>query len=106
MQVLLRKSESDSNARVDIQCSVCHQGFRVYWERTSDAERDAVRATILAELAQQHVGDNTAAAHPGTPFNVPQWTGSPQFSGAALLGGLSGFHRVAGPELDLNKRTV
>ena len=82
MQVLLRKSD----LRHDIQCGVCHQGFRVYWERTSQAERATMRAIVAAELRHQHHGDNTAAAHPETPFNLPEWSGLPQFSAAALLG--------------------
>jgi hypothetical protein len=28
-------------------------------------------------------------AHPEAPFTVPSWSGAPQFSGAALLGGAS-----------------
>lgn len=91
MQVLLRKSE----VRQDIQCSICHQGFRLYWERSSHAERETMRAIIQGELRHQHTIDPSPAAHPEIPFNVPQWSGQPQFSGAALLGGLSGFHAVA-----------
>jgi hypothetical protein len=39
--------------------------------------------------------------HPDSPFNVPSWSGAPQFSGAALLGGLSTIRRAAPAELDL-----
>jgi hypothetical protein len=98
MQVLLRKSEE----KQDLQCRVCGQGFRVYWERTSLEEQVAMRATLLKELEEQHATDRTAAAHPESPFNVPAWQGSPQFSGAALLGGLSTIRRAAPRELDLN----
>jgi hypothetical protein len=97
MQVLLRKSEE----KQELQCRVCGQGFRVYWERTSLEERVAMRAIVLKELEQHHAGDRTAAAHPESPFNVPSWQGLPQFSGAALLGGLSTIRRAAPPELDL-----
>ena len=99
MQVLLRKSEE----KQDLQCSVCGQGFRVYWERTSLEEQSAMRAIVLKELEQQHVGDRTPAAHPAIPFNVPEWEGPPQFSGAALLGGLSTIRRAAPPELDYKR---
>jgi len=91
MQVLLRKSAS----RKDIQCTVCHQGFRVYWERTSPAERETMRAIVHSELRHQHANDPTAAAHPEQPFNLPQWSGAPQYSGAALLGGLAEIRRTA-----------
>ncbi len=91
MQVLLKRSESNS----DIQCTVCGQGFRLYWERTSPAERETMRAIVLGELRTQHTegADNTPTVHPEAPFNMPNWSGSPQFSGAALLGGLSGIRR-------------
>jgi hypothetical protein len=96
MQVLLRKSQQAQ----DLTCRVCGQGFRVYWERTSLEEQMAMRAIVLKELDQHHAGDRSASAHPDLPFNVPDWQGSPQFSGAALLGGLSTIRRAAPPELD------
>jgi hypothetical protein len=98
MQVLLRKSEE----KRDLQCRVCGQGFRIYWERTSLEEQGAMRAIILKELDEHHALDRTASAHPEAPFNVPSWQGLPQFSGAALLGGLSTIRRAAPQELDLN----
>jgi hypothetical protein len=90
MQVLLKKSDDRHN----IQCSVCGQGFRAYWERTSQEEQEAMRLTVLEELRQHHADDATPAAHPITPFNLPNWQGPAQYSGAALLGGLSGIRRV------------
>ncbi|CAN5721401.1 hypothetical protein BH10ACI4_BH10ACI4_24980 [soil metagenome] len=103
MQVLLRKTDSD--AQREIECSVCGQGFRVYWERTCMDERAAMREIVLDELSGQHTqsNDQSIAAHPASPFNVPKWTGSPQFSGAAMLGGLSGLHRAAGQEHELKR---
>ncbi len=98
MQVLLRKSDEKS----DIQCEICGQGFRVYWERTSIRERAAIIPSILQDLRRQHATDATSAAHPAAPFNVPEWSGAPQFSGAALRGGLTDFHRV-GAELELKR---
>jgi hypothetical protein len=91
MQVLLRKSAQ----RHDIECSVCKQGFRVYWERTSQTERDTMRAIVQGELREHHAIDPTSAAHPEAPFNLPAWSGAPQYSGAALLGGLTGLRRLA-----------
>lgn len=83
MQVLLKRSEQ----KKDIQCTVCHQGFRVFWERSSPAERDTMRAIVHGELVRHHSADNSPAAHPPEPFNLPEWGGQPEFSGAALLGG-------------------
>ncbi len=96
MQVLLRKSEE----KQDVQCNICGQGFRLYWERTSLEEQASMRGIVLDELVQHHAVDKSRAAHPHTPFNLPSWPGPPQFSGAALLGGLSSIRRVAPPELD------
>ena len=91
MQVLLRRSDD----KQDIQCSICNQGFRLYWERPSLAEQATMRAIILGELRQQHATDETPSAHPSMPFNLPSWSGPPQYSGAALLGGLPDLHPVA-----------
>jgi hypothetical protein len=95
MQVLLKKSDTSR----DIECTLCGQGFRAYWERSSTDERETVRTRILSELRGHHAAESvdTASAHPDTPFNLPSWSGSPQFSGAALLGGLSGMHRPHRP---------
>lgn len=98
MQVLLRRSQDSKDAKNnhDIECSVCHQGFRLYWERTSPAERETMRAIIQGELVRHHDGGTASnEAHPAKPFNLPEWSGEHQFSGAALLGGLSGLRRVA-----------
>jgi len=99
MQVLLRKSDD----RKDIECGVCGQGFRLYWERTSEAERETMRPMLQEELRKQHRGDSSIAAHPAAPFNLPSWSGSAQFSGAALLGGLSTIRRAAPAELDYRR---
>ena len=99
MQVLLRKSDE----KHEIRCDVCGQGFRLYWERSSMDEQEAMRPAVLDELRQQHAdaaSDPSPGAHPSGPFNVPRWSGSPQFSGAALLGGLSTIRRIAPRELD------
>ncbi len=98
MQVLLRKSDETH----DLRCDVCGQGFRLYWERPSRSEQEQMRTTVQIELRQQHttVSDPSAAAHPASLFNVPSWGGSPQFSGAAILGGLSTIRRTAPADLD------
>jgi hypothetical protein len=96
MQVLLRRS----NFRQDIHCSVCGQGFRLYWELNSTAERATMRSIVLSELRDHHSreqgGDRTAAAHPLDLFRLPTWLGSPQFSRTALLASpASKIHRSA-----------
>ncbi len=92
MQVLLRRSEF----RQDIRCSVCGQGFRLYWELSSSPERATMRSIVLGELRDHHSreqgGDITAAAHPFDLFRSPTWIGSPQFSHAKRLAGQSSAH--------------
>ncbi|WP_035347314.1 hypothetical protein [Edaphobacter aggregans] len=93
MQVLLKPSTE----RKDIQCTVCQQGFRLYWERSEFAERETMRAIVLADLRRHHASDPTPAAHPAGLFNLPDWGGEPQFSGAALLGGHSAVRPAFSP---------
>ena len=91
MQVLLKRSQD----KKDIECTVCNLGFRLYWERTSPAERETMRAIIQGELVRQHDNKlNVIDPHPYKPFNLPEWSGEHQFSGAALLGGFSGLRRA------------
>jgi hypothetical protein len=96
MQVLLRRSDF----RQDIRCSVCGQGFRLYWELNSPAERATMRSIVLGELREHHSreqgGDRTVSAHPVDLFRLPTWLGSPQFSRTALLASpASKMHRSA-----------
>ncbi len=85
MQVLLKKSDF----RQDLHCTVCHQGFRLYWELASPAERATMRNIVLGELRDHHApeqgGDPTPAAHPADLFRLPTWLSGPQFSRAAVL---------------------
>jgi hypothetical protein len=89
MQVLVRRSEF----RQDVRCSVCGQGFRLYWEPNSPAERATMRSIVSGELrdhhSRQHGGDQTASAHPFDLFRLPGWAGSPQFSRSSMLAGPS-----------------
>lgn len=84
MQVLC----TPSDAAADVQCPICHQGFRLFWERRDPSDQQATLPGILDELREHHE-DLAADAkpHPEAPFNIPSWSGLPQFSGAALLGG-------------------
>jgi hypothetical protein len=84
MQVLCEKSNTGS----DVRCGVCGQGFLVYWERTSRAERMQARAEVMNALVRQHEDERTGHdAHPTTQFTIPSWDGDVRYSGAALLGG-------------------
>jgi hypothetical protein len=84
MQVLCEKSNMGS----DVRCGVCGQGFLVYWERTSRAERMQARAAVMNALVRQHENERTGHdVHPETRFTIPDWDGDVRYSGAALLGG-------------------
>lgn len=83
MQVLCKAS----NLASDVRCEVCGQGFLVYWTRRSPLERDKRREEIVKALRAHHAVDQTADAHPGMGFNLPEWDGDLHMSAAALLGG-------------------
>ncbi len=84
MQVLCKLSNSSS----DIRCPHCGQGFLLYWERSSRQEQDQARREIQHVLRGHHAEISTPDAHPDSAFNIPNWSGQANFSGAALLGGL------------------
>ncbi len=83
MQVLCKVSDSVS----DVRCKVCGQGFLVYWSRTSKTEQEVTRRHVAEALANQHSTSTSGDVHPRIGFNVPDWSGHPRFSAAALLGG-------------------
>jgi hypothetical protein len=83
MQVLCKLSDSSP----DVHCPVCGQGFLLYWERSSRAQQEDARHSIQRALQNHHDEPTNAGAHPKAAFNIPSWSGSPQFSAAALLGG-------------------
>lgn len=82
MQVLCKAS----NTANDVRCTVCGQGFLVYFTRTSAAERAQRKNEIQQALRDHHVMSSHASAHPTNGFNLPAWSGAPQYSAAALLG--------------------
>ncbi len=87
MQVLCRISNTEG----DVRCKVCGQAFLVYWSRTSRAEQEATRRQVVEALAEQHNNSNSDHVHPRTGFNIPEWSGLPNFSAAALLGGANNW---------------
>ncbi len=82
MQVLCKASNTAS----DVRCSVCGQGFLVYWTRTSASERASRKAEIVEALRNHHVMGDGASVHPESGFNLPTWSGETRFSAAALIG--------------------
>ena len=83
MQVLCKASNTAS----DIRCSICGQGFLVYFTRTSPQQRAERIHEVMQALREHHSIINSPAPHPTHAFNLPEWSGDPRFSAAALLGG-------------------
>ncbi len=82
MQVLCKSS----NEGASICCSVCGQGFALYWERQSKIERSLATQEIAKTLRSHHTKHAGPAAHPDRGFLVPEWAGPVAYSGAAILG--------------------
>ena len=82
MQVLCKASNTAS----DVRCSICGQGFLVYFTRTSPQERAARLTEVQHSLRDHHAATDASAAHPTQGFHLPEWNGAPEYSAAALLG--------------------
>lgn len=82
MQVLCKSS----NEHIETWCSVCGQGFALYWERQTKAERAQALKEIDKALRSHHSNLSGPEAHPTRGFLVPEWKGPVAVSGAAILG--------------------
>lgn len=82
MQVLCKSTNGNS----EVQCCVCGQGFVLFWERQSKAERAEALKDIQKTLRGHHERQAGPEAHPQSGFLVPEWNGPVAYSGAAILG--------------------
>lgn len=82
MQVLCKST----NGNAEMHCSVCGQGFVMFWERQSRSERVEAIREVEMTLRHQHRNQKGPEAHPNGGFLVPEWNGSIAASGAAILG--------------------
>jgi hypothetical protein len=82
MQVLCKST----NGNAEMHCSVCGQGFVMFWERQSRPERVEAMREVQKTLRHQHRNEKGPEAHPNGGFLVPEWNGSVAVSGAAILG--------------------
>jgi len=86
-QILCKRS----NAASDVRCSVCGQGFLVYWAELSRSDRKTVRQQIQEQLrehhAQQFAEGGAHDVHPKDGFHLPEWVGSPEYSAASPVSG-------------------
>jgi hypothetical protein len=87
MQVLCVATEVSDEESSDVTCAVCGHPFKLYFERKSAAERAEATARVEQALASHHDAGDDTSVHPDKPFNVPEWSGRAEWSGAALLGG-------------------
>jgi hypothetical protein len=71
----------------EVICNVCGENYKLYFERPSRADREKAIELVMQVLAGHHVTESGPEAHPRKPFNVPEWSGPPEWSAAALLGG-------------------
>ncbi|MDR3775244.1 MAG: hypothetical protein P4L26_17955 [Terracidiphilus sp.] len=82
MQVLCKST----NGNAETHCSVCGQGFVLFWERQSRSERIEAMREIQMTLLHQHRSQRGREAHPNGGFLVPEWSGSVAAPGAAISG--------------------
>jgi hypothetical protein len=82
MQVLCKTTESNAETR----CGICGQGFVMFWERQSQAERANAMAEIQNAFRHHHRRHTGTSAHPTGGFLIPEWNGAVAASGAAILG--------------------
>jgi len=80
MQVLCKKTSGNA----ETHCCVCGQGFLMFWDRQSRAERIATVHEIQRVLRNHHRTSAAPGAHPNDSFMVPEWSGAGAFSGTAV----------------------
>ncbi len=82
MQVMCKTT----NQAASVCCSVCGQGFALYWERHNKMERTQALSEIAKTLRSHHRDKSGPEAHPQRGFLVPEGRGPASVSGAAVLG--------------------
>jgi hypothetical protein len=80
MQVLCKIGDGAT----EMSCTVCGQGFVLYWERQTQPERAATLTEVSRTLRSHHEKHSGPEAHPQRGFLVPDWNGS--VSRAAVRG--------------------
>ena len=76
MQVLCKKTGGNA----ETHCCVCGQGFVMFWDRQSRAERIAAVHEIQQVLRHHHGTATGPEAHPSDSFTVPEWSGAGRLS--------------------------
>jgi hypothetical protein len=70
MQVLCKKTEGNA----ECHCCVCGQGFVLFWERESPAQRMEAKTLLQEMLRRHHRVFRGQEAHPQGAFVVPSWS--------------------------------
>jgi acyl-CoA reductase-like NAD-dependent aldehyde dehydrogenase len=73
-----------TNGNAEFRCSVCGQGFVLFWERQPRTERVAVLHEIQETMRRHHRNSSAAEAHPQGGFLVPDWGDSGELAAASL----------------------
>jgi hypothetical protein len=82
MQVVCKSSKDHA----ETSCSVCGQGFILFWERQTKMEKATALKEVAKTLRSHHSNQDGPEAHPGRSFLVPEWDGPIAYSGAAISG--------------------
>jgi len=82
MQVLCKSTKGNA----EMHCCVCGQGFVMFWDRQSRAQRVEAIREIQLTLRHQHRNQRGPEAHPNGGFMVPDWESSNAASGTSMLG--------------------
>jgi len=80
MKVFCRRT----NGNAELRCSVCGQGFVLFWERQPRTERTAMLGEIQKTMRRHHRTSPGKDAHPNGGFLAPEW-GDPNELAAAVL---------------------
>ena len=75
-----------TTGNAEIKCSVCGQGFVLFWERQSRPERIEALREIQKTLRGHHQKQAGPEAHPQAGFSIPEWDGQIASNGTAELG--------------------
>jgi hypothetical protein len=79
-----------SNEASDVRCSVCGQGFLVYWARFSRTEQEQSRRVIQAELRRHHseslASGEAHEVHPKESFRVLDHCEETDFASVTAFG--------------------
>lgn len=72
MQVLCRKTSGNA----ETHCCVCGQGFVMFWDRQSRADRMVALHELQKTLRRHHRNREGREAHTEDSFVIPEWNGT------------------------------